>query len=146
MHPTLAVFRATSRAATNAKRLQTGLYEGRSILSGNNVGKEIAVKTRRQWKPNVQQKNVWCEALGRHLKLRVTTSALRTIDKCGGLDAYLFRMRPQKIGELGMLLREIIQDAHTAAKKKQEKAVQQAARDRAAQAQAQQQQQQQLQA
>ncbi|BGP31761.1 hypothetical protein JCM10296v2_003535 [Rhodotorula toruloides] len=142
MHPTLAVFKATSRAALNAKRLQTGLYEGRSIMSGNNVGEKIAVKTRRQWKPNVQQKNLWCEALGRHLKLKVTTSALRTIDKCGGLDAYLFRMRPQKIGEVGMLLREIIQDAHTAAKKKQEKAVQQAAHDRATQAQAQQQQQQ----
>lgn len=108
MHPTLAVFRASSRAATNAKRLQTGLFEGRSIMSGNNVGEKMAVKTRRQWKPNVQQKNLWCEALGRHLKLRVTTSALRTIDKCGGLDAYLFRMRPQKIGELGMLLREIV--------------------------------------
>lgn len=31
---------------------------------------------------------------------------MRTIDKVGGLDAYLFRMKPERLGQKGMELRQ----------------------------------------
>jgi large subunit ribosomal protein L28 len=44
--------------------------------------------TRRQWQPNVQNVSIYVPELGRSVKLRVSTSALRTISKIG-LTAYL---------------------------------------------------------
>lgn len=105
MIPSLPLLRATSRSALNPKRIQTGLYDGRSIQSGNQVGETFNNKTRRTWLPNRQTKTVYSEALGRPLKLSVTVGALRTMDKVGGLDAYLFRMKPERLGAKGMELR-----------------------------------------
>jgi large subunit ribosomal protein L28 len=106
--------RATSRSAVNAKRIQAGLYDGRAIQSGNSVGETFNNKTRRTWLPNVHQKRLWSEALGTNLRLKVTAGALRTIDKVGGLDAYLFRMRPERLGEKGMLLRQMVRTPFSA--------------------------------
>ncbi|GAA6027508.1 hypothetical protein JCM8097_007897 [Rhodosporidiobolus ruineniae] len=114
--PSLPLLRATSRASALPKRFQTALVDGRTRMSGNSVGETFNNKTRRTWLPNVQLKNVWSEALGKNLKLKVTTGALRTIDKVGGLDAYLFRMRPERLGEKGMQLRQLVQEAHLMAK------------------------------
>ncbi|KAI5477663.1 hypothetical protein MNV49_006049 [Pseudohyphozyma bogoriensis] len=113
--PSFVCLKATSRAAY-PKRIQTGLYDGRAVLSGNAVGETFNNKTRRTWLPNSQTKQIWSEALGKTLRLRVTTGALRTIDKVGGLDAYLFRMRPERLGEKGMELRKLVQEAHKVAK------------------------------
>lgn len=106
--------RATSRSAVNAKRIQAGLYDGRAIQSGNSVGETFNNKTRRTWLPNVHPKRLWSEALGTTLRLKVTAGALRTIDKVGGLDAYLFRMRPERLGEKGMLLRQMVRSPFSA--------------------------------
>jgi hypothetical protein len=38
-------------------------------------------RTKRTWKPNVQTKRLWSDAFGTMLRLRVTTHALRCIDK-----------------------------------------------------------------
>ena len=108
MRPSLSLLKNTSRSALNYKRSQSGLYDGRSIQSGNNVGETFNNKTRRRWLPNVHSKRVWSEALGRALALKVTAGALRTIDKVGGLDNYLFRMRPERLGEKGMELRQMV--------------------------------------
>lgn len=104
----LPLLKNTSRSSLLPKRIQTGLYDSRGIQSGNQVGETFNNKTRRLWLPNVHHKNLWSEALGRKLRLKVTAGALRTIDKVGGLDAYLFRMRPERLGEKGMELRELV--------------------------------------
>ncbi len=44
--------------------------------------------TRRQWQPNVQQFSVYVPELGRTVKIRASTSAMRTVNKIG-LMAYL---------------------------------------------------------
>ena len=44
--------------------------------------------TRRQWQPNVQQFTVYVPEWGRSIKLRVSTDAMRTVNKIG-LTAYL---------------------------------------------------------
>jgi large subunit ribosomal protein L28 len=78
------------------KRGQRGLYGGKRIRFGNNVSFSER-KTRRNWKPNKQIKNFYSELLNKSLKLRVTTYAMRWIDKVGGLDNYLLFTKPQKL-------------------------------------------------
>lgn len=46
-------------------------------------------KTRRSWKPNVQKRRMYVPELGRHVRVQLSTRALRTIEKKGGLMPYL---------------------------------------------------------
>lgn len=41
------------------------------------------------WKPNAQNASLYSEILDRKVQFKVTPSALRNIDKAGGLDNYL---------------------------------------------------------
>ena len=60
---------------------------GKGVLSGNNVS-HANNKTRRRFLPNVQEITFLSEALGK-VRLKVSTRAIRTIEKNGGIDAYL---------------------------------------------------------
>jgi large subunit ribosomal protein L28 len=46
--------------------------------------------TRRQWQPNIQNVTLYVPELGRSIKVRASTSALRTINKIG-LMSYLHK-------------------------------------------------------
>ncbi len=46
--------------------------------------------TRRQWQPNIQKFTVYVPELGRTVKLRASTAAMRTVNKIG-LQAYLHK-------------------------------------------------------
>lgn len=76
------------------------LAGGKNILFGNNVS-EFNNRTRRIWRPNIKVKYLWSEALGRSIRLRIVLSVLRTINKVGGLDAYLTGTSRQRMKELG---------------------------------------------
>jgi large subunit ribosomal protein L28 len=65
---------------------------GKKVLSGNNVS-HANNKTRRRYLPNLQVTALMSEALGRPVRLRLSTNAIRTIEFHGGLDAYLQRVR-----------------------------------------------------
>ncbi|KAM7277278.1 hypothetical protein ACFE04_019144 [Oxalis oulophora] len=59
--------------------------------------------SRRSWKPNVQEKRLFSYVLDRHIRVKVTTHALRCIDKAGGIDEYLLRTPYQKMDtEMGL--------------------------------------------
>ncbi|MCB0164645.1 MAG: 50S ribosomal protein L28 [Anaerolineae bacterium] len=60
---------------------------GKGPLTGNNVPFSQK-KTRRRWLPNLQKRKIFVPELGRSIRLKVSTRALRTIDK-KGLVAYL---------------------------------------------------------
>jgi large subunit ribosomal protein L28 len=55
-------------------------------------------KTRRRFLPNLHERRFWVASENRWIKLRVSTAALRTIDK-NGIDAVLadLRARGEKI-------------------------------------------------
>lgn len=57
----------------------------------------LAIRTRRRWSPNVQKKRVYSELLERMIPMRVTTKALRCMDKAGGLDEYILKTRDDKL-------------------------------------------------
>lgn len=87
------------------KRAQRGLYDGKIIQFGNSVPNSRH-KTGRTWKPNVQRKSVWSETLQTWIRTRIATSAMRSIEKHGGLDQYLARTKSEHLGEFGRSLRE----------------------------------------
>ena len=59
------------------------------------------------WHPNVQKKNYFSETLDTELKLRVTTAAMRCIDKAGGLDSYVYHTPDHKLNSrLGVALKQ----------------------------------------
>lgn len=64
------------------------IITGKTVQTGNNVS-HANNRTRRRFLPNLQVATLFSEALGRGIQLRVTTSALRTIEHKGGLDQYL---------------------------------------------------------
>jgi large subunit ribosomal protein L28 len=69
---------------------------GKGVMTGNNVS-HANNRTRRRFLPNLQTTSVLSEALGRSIRMRVTTSALRTIEHAGGLDAFLMASRDAKL-------------------------------------------------
>lgn len=83
---------------------------GRSVRSGNNVSHSNR-KTRRRFEPNLQRVHLLSEALGRSVPLRVTTRALRTVQKRGGLDAYLARETDAALAPEGQRLKREVQRA-----------------------------------
>jgi large subunit ribosomal protein L28 len=55
---------------------------GKGVQVGNNVS-HANNKTRRRWLPNLHERRFWVPSENRWIKLRVSSHALRTIDKKG---------------------------------------------------------------
>ncbi|MBA0639351.1 hypothetical protein Goklo_022391, partial [Gossypium klotzschianum] len=84
-------------------RAKRGLYAGRHIQFGNRISEDGGNKSRRSWKPNVQEKRLFSYILDRHIRVKVTTHALRCIDKAGGIDEYLLKTPYHKMDtEMGL--------------------------------------------
>ena len=81
-----------------SNRSRRGLYDGKDIRTGNNLSFSMK-HTKRTFKPNVFIKRVYSEILDEMVRFHLTTSTLRSIDKCGGLDNYLLTSRHIKSGE-----------------------------------------------
>ena len=68
---------------------------GKGVLTGNNVS-HANNKTRRRWLPNLHERRFWVASENRWVKLKVSTNALRTIDK-NGIDAVLADLRARGV-------------------------------------------------
>jgi large subunit ribosomal protein L28 len=64
---------------------------GKAPMVGNNVS-HANNKTKRRFLPNLQRRRFWVESENRWISLRLTTNALRTIDK-NGIEAVLADLR-----------------------------------------------------
>ena len=60
---------------------------GKKPMSGHNVS-HANNKTKRKWNPNLQWKRFWIPSENRFVRLRVSTSAMKNIDK-KGIEAVL---------------------------------------------------------
>ena len=78
-----------------AKRCQ---ITGKTVMSGNNVS-HANNRTRRRFLPNLQITTMQSDILGRSLKLRVSTSAIRTVEKHGGIDLFLIQARNSELAD-----------------------------------------------
>ena len=68
-------------------------------------------KTSRRFDPNLQQTTLYSEALRRPIGLRVTTRALRSVTKGGGIDAYLLAVADAKLAPEGLRLKRAVKRA-----------------------------------
>ena len=80
---------------------------GKGVLTGNNVS-HAHNKTRRRYLPNLQTTSLLSETLGVMVRLRLTTKAIRTIEKNGGLDAFLLKTPNRKLPEEAQRLKKRI--------------------------------------
>ena len=77
---------------------------GKKLQFGNNVSHSKR-RTRRTFQPNIQRVTFTSSALGCDVSLQVAVSALRTVQKKGGLDAYLIATADKDLAEEGLRLK-----------------------------------------
>ncbi len=87
---------------------------GKEVQFGHNVAHSNR-KTNRRFVPNIQKVSLQSQALGRAVPLRVSTRALRTVQKKGGLDAFLLAAKDDKLSLAARRLKRRIEKAGAAA-------------------------------
>ena len=83
---------------------------GKGVMTGNNVS-HANNKTRRRFLPNLQQTSMPSDILGRNISVRVSVSAIRTIEKHGGLDSFLLQARNAELADEARALKKEIMAA-----------------------------------
>ena len=80
---------------------------GKGVMTGNNVS-HANNKTRRRFLPNLRRQSLYSETLGESVRLRISASALRTVEHRGGLDGFLLGAPDRALsGNLRRLKRRI---------------------------------------
>jgi large subunit ribosomal protein L28 len=77
---------------------------GKETQFGHNVSHSKR-STNRRFAPNIQSVSLLSEALGRSVSLRISTRALRTVVKKGGLDRFLLTTDDAKLPERALRLK-----------------------------------------
>ena len=83
---------------------------GKQTQFGHNVSHSNR-KTNRRFLPNIQKVTLPSEALGRELSLQVSTRALRTVYKKGGLDRFLLETDDARLAPEGLRLKHMVKKA-----------------------------------
>ena len=71
---------------------------GKGVLTGHNVS-HANNKSPRKFLPNLQRTSMLSDALGQTIRLRLSTNAIRTIERNGGLDAYLLKANSDTLSQ-----------------------------------------------
>lgn len=71
---------------------------GKKPLTGNKVS-HSNVHTKRRQMPNLQVKSMPSAVLGRMVTLKLSTNAIRTIDKNGGIDTFMQNVKNRRVME-----------------------------------------------
>ncbi len=77
---------------------------GKSVMTGNNVS-HANNRTRRRFLPNLVNVTLMSEALNQRIRLRVSASALRTVEHRGGLDAFLMKEKEGNLSSKAAIIR-----------------------------------------
>ena len=83
---------------------------GKEPQFGHNVSHSNR-KTNRRFDPNLQKITFYSDALRGRVALRVSTRALRTVQKHGGLDPFLLAMDDAKLAPEGLRLKRRVRKA-----------------------------------
>jgi len=81
---------------------------GTGPQSGHNVSHSNR-RTKRVFAPNLQETSLFSNALHQSIGLRITTRALRTVQRHGGIDAYLLATANDRLAPEGLRLKRRIQ-------------------------------------
>lgn len=80
---------------------------GKAVQYGNNVS-HANNKTRRRFLPNLSNVTLISDALGRRIRLRISTHGLRSVEHRGGLDAFLLKAKETELSSRARLLKRQI--------------------------------------
>ncbi|HET7334201.1 MAG TPA: 50S ribosomal protein L28 [Rhizomicrobium sp.] len=80
---------------------------GKGVLTGNNVS-HANNKTKRVFRPNLQEVGLASEALGQNVRLKISMNALRSVDRCGGLDAFLLKAKDAVLSDRALKVKRMI--------------------------------------
>ena len=83
---------------------------GKGVMTGNNVSHALN-RTRRRFLPNLLNVTLLSEVLNRPVKLRISASALRTVEHRGGLDAFLLKQDDADMSPLAQGLKKEVRAA-----------------------------------
>lgn len=86
---------------------------GKGPMTGNNVS-HAKNRTRRRFLPNLNDVTLQSETLGRGIKLKISASALRSVDHRGGLDAFLAKARDEELSAAALKVKKEIAKAAAA--------------------------------
>ena len=84
---------------------------------GPQVGHKVShsnIKTKRRFLPNLANVTFISESLGRNVRLRVSTHALKSVDHNGGLDAYLLKVRAENLSPKALDLKRAVEKKRAA--------------------------------
>lgn len=79
---------------------------------GPQVGHKVShsnIKTKRRFLPNLVNVTFISDALGRNVRLKVSTNALKSVDHNGGLDGYLMKAKAEVLSPRALDLKRAIQ-------------------------------------
>lgn len=80
---------------------------GKAVMTGNNVS-HANNKTKRVYRPNLQHVSLASDALGQKVRLRISMHALRSVDRIGGLDAFLLKCRDEGLSIRALRIKRMI--------------------------------------
>lgn len=80
---------------------------GKAALTGHKVSHSNR-KTKRRFLPNLCNVTMTSDTLQRSVRLRVSASALKTVDHRGGLDAFLMKARDEELSPKALELKREI--------------------------------------
>jgi large subunit ribosomal protein L28 len=72
-------------------------------------------KTKRRFLPNLVNVTLTSDTLGRSVRLRISTNALKTVDHRGGLDAFLLKAKADQLSPRALDLKRQVQKKSAAA-------------------------------
>lgn len=78
---------------------------------GPQVGHKVShsnIKTKRRFLPNLVNVTFLSDSLGRAVRLRVSTNALKSVDHRGGLDAFLLKASEAGLSQKAIVLKREI--------------------------------------
>jgi len=81
------------------------------------VGHKVShsnIKTKRRFLPNLCNVTFISDALGRNVRLRVSTNAIKSVDHRGGLDAFLIKANAAELSPRALELKRQIEKKNAA--------------------------------
>ncbi|MEP2815765.1 MAG: 50S ribosomal protein L28 [Alphaproteobacteria bacterium] len=87
---------------------------GKGVITGDNVS-HAHNKTRRRFLPNLQETSLWSDSLSRMVRLKVSVSAIRTVEHKGGLDAFLLDASDADLAPAMVKIKKLVKKAQVKA-------------------------------
>jgi large subunit ribosomal protein L28 len=85
---------------------------GKGPMSGQ-LRSHAENKTKRVFRPNLVDVTLISDALQRHVRLRVSAHALKSVEKNGGLDAFLVKTKDEALSDRCQKLKRQVRKAQS---------------------------------